>query len=171
MERAFRELAEEYRDKVYTFALYSLRRPEEAEDVTQEVLIRLWQNREHIDSDRVGAWVMRVARNLVIDVSRRRKTRTAVIAEEVPLEVAGNLPGGAVAPDDGAEAREFRDALEEALARVGEPYRSIVVMREIQELRYVEIAETLDMPLNTVKAYLHRGRAMLRDALKEKYKK
>ena len=64
MSREFRKLADEYAGRVYTFALYSLRRREDAEDVTQEVLIRLWRHRDTIAAEHTGAWVMRVARNL-----------------------------------------------------------------------------------------------------------
>ena len=65
-------------------------------------------------------------------------------------------------------SRELRDTLEEALAAIEEPYRSIVVMREIQDMTYAEIVDALEMPLNTVKVYLRRGRRMLRDALRGK---
>jgi RNA polymerase sigma-70 factor (ECF subfamily) len=76
------------------------------------------------------------------------------------------------APGSGTEsmvqARETRDTLEAALATLDEPYRSIVVMREIQDMAYAEIVNALEMPLNTVKVYLHRGRRMLREALRGK---
>ena len=67
MKQPFRKLAEEFSDRVYTFAFYSLRSREEAEDVTQEVLVKLWQHAENIDPGKRSAWVMRVARNAVID--------------------------------------------------------------------------------------------------------
>jgi RNA polymerase sigma-70 factor (ECF subfamily) len=168
MTKRFRKLAEEYGDRVYTFALYSLRRPEEAEDVTQEVLVKLWQYRENIDPKRMTPWVMRVTKNAVLDVMRRRRTRSAVIADGVELEVAANYVAAVPNTETVVEQREFRDALESALATLEEPYRSIVVMREIQDMKYAEIVEVIDLPLNTVKVYLHRGRKMLRAALKGK---
>lgn len=171
MGLAFKKLAEAYRDRIYTFALYSLRQPEEAEDVTQEVLIKLWQHGERVDMENVGAWIMRVTRNAVIDVVRRRRTRTAVIADEADYDIASNYAASPGSADYGVESREFRDALEEALASLDEPYRSIIVMREIQELKYTEICEALDMPLNTVKVYLHRGRRARREALKGTYRR
>lgn len=159
-------LAERYRDRVYTFALYNLQRPEEAEDVTQDVLIKLWKHHEGVDPERLGAWVMRVARNACIDVVRKRQTYGAVFAREVEVEVAANFT--AVEPDaeKSVERLEFRKELEDALAELEDPFRSIVIMREIQDMKYNEIADALEIPLNTVKVYLHRGRRMLRDALK-----
>ena len=159
-------LAEEHRHRIYTFASYSLRSQEDAEDVTQEVLLRLWQNRASIDPDKATAWVMRVTRNAVLDVLRKRKTRNTVIASGVEMEIAANYAPVDPDAETAVEAREFRAALEQALVEVQEPYRSIIVMREIQELKYAEIVEALDIPLNTVKVYLHRGRRMLREAMK-----
>ena len=169
MKEPFRRLAARYQDKVYTFVYYSLKSHEEAEDVTQEVLMKLWQHQNEVNPDRLTAWVMRVARNAVIDAARRRKTRGAVIADGADFEVAEQL---VAAPGSGTEtmvqARETRDTLEAALATLDEPYRSIVVMREIQDMAYAEIVNALEMPLNTVKVYLHRGRRMLREALRGK---
>jgi RNA polymerase sigma-70 factor (ECF subfamily) len=169
MKKPFRKLAQEYQDKVFTFVYYSLQSREEAEDVTQEVLMKLWQHREEVNPDKLTAWVMRVARNAVIDVARRRQTRGAVIANGVEFEVAeGVVADGGADTEHGVRSRELHDALERALATVDEPYRSIVVMREIQDMTYNEIVDALEMPLNTVKVYLHRGRKMLREALRGK---
>jgi RNA polymerase sigma-70 factor (ECF subfamily) len=169
MKEPFRRLAARYQDKVYTFVYYSLKSHEEAEDVTQEVLMKLWQHQNEVNPDRLTAWIMRVARNAVIDAARRRKTRGAVIADGADFEVAEQLvaaPGSGT--DSMVHARETRDTLEAALATLDEPYRSIVVMREIQDMAYAEIVNALEMPLNTVKVYLHRGRRMLREALRGK---
>jgi RNA polymerase sigma-70 factor (ECF subfamily) len=169
MNEPFQKLVGRYKDRVFTFVYYSLKNREEAEDVTQEVLMKLWQHKEKVNPDNLTAWVMRVARNAVIDVSRRRRTRSAVFADGADFELAETV---VAAPGADTEvelrSREMKDALETALAAVEEPYRSIVVMREIQDMTYAEIVEALEMPLNTVKVYLHRGRRMLREALRGK---
>ena len=169
MKRPFRQLAGHYQDKVFTFVYYSLRNREEAEDVTQEVLMKLWQHENEVEPEKLAAWVMRVARNAVIDVTRRQRPRSAVFAEGADFEVVETL---VAAPDTDSEqkvrSREARETLESALTGVEEPYRSIVVMREIQGMTYAEIVDVLEMPLNTVKVYLHRGRRMLREALRGK---
>ncbi len=163
MSREFRRLAQEHGGRIYTFALHSLRSREDAEDVTQEVLIRLWRHRDTIDPERVRAWVMRVTRNLVIDSSRRSRMRSTLFADGTDAEIAAESVAVATSRDDGAERRELRSALESAVADLEEPYRSIVVMREIQDCSYQEIADALEMPLGTVKVYLHRARHRLRD--------
>jgi RNA polymerase sigma factor (sigma-70 family) len=169
MKKPFRKLVGQYQDRVFTFVYYSLKNREEAEDVTQEVLMKLWQHKDRVDPEKLTGWVMRVARNAVIDVTRRRRTRSAVFAAGADVEVAQGLvaaPGADT--EEAVRVRETRQALELALATVEEPYRSIVVMREIQGLKYTEITEALELPLNTVKVYLHRGRRMLREALRGK---
>jgi RNA polymerase sigma factor (sigma-70 family) len=167
MKRPFRRLAEQYGDRVYTFAYYSLRNREEAEDVTQEVLVKLWQHVDEIDPGKLPAWVMRVARNAVIDAARRQQTKSAVIADGIEIEVmeavsVSNQRGA----DHAVRTGELRDALERALAEIEEPYRTIVVMRDVQGMPYREIALTLEMPLTSIKVYLHRGRRMLREGLR-----
>ena len=70
-------------------------------------------------------------------------------------------------PDAVAESSDLRGHIMEALSRLQEPHRSIIVLREIQDMKYEQISETLALPLNTVKSYLHRGRRMLREQLSE----
>lgn len=167
MTRPFRKLVGQFQDRVFTFVHYSLKNREEAEDVTQEVLMKLWQHKDQVNPEQLTAWVMRVARNAVIDVTRRRRTRSSVFADGADFELAETMvaaPGAE--PDESIRAREMREALEAALANIDEPYRSIVVMREIQDMTYAEIVDVVEMPLNTVKVYLHRGRRMLREALR-----
>ena len=65
------------------------------------------------------------------------------------------------------ETADFSDVLQQALEELTEPYRSIVILREVQQLKYEEISEALELPLNTIKVYLHRGRRKLRIALQE----
>jgi len=166
MSREFRTLADEHGGRIYTLALYLLGRREDAEDVTQEVLVRLWRNRDRIDPARARAWVAQVTRNLVIDVSRQRRMRSAVFAEGADAEAAAVAVSADARPDRATMNGELRTALEAAIARLDEPYRSILVMREIQDHSYQEIADALEMPLGTVKVYLHRARRRVRDSIR-----
>ena len=167
MGRDFQDLAREYAGAVFTYARYSLRHTEDAEDVTQEVLVRLWKHRDTIEPERTKAWVMQVARNLVIDASRRQRARTEVFAVTVPGDVRVASVPATEAADARTDQRELREVLEHAIAALDEPYRSIVIMREIQGLTYEEIAGGLNMPLGTIKVYLHRSRRRLRDAVRQ----
>jgi RNA polymerase sigma-70 factor (ECF subfamily) len=167
MQKRFKKLVAHHRDTVYTFAYYHLGNREEAEDATQEVLIKLWRNMDKIAADKAPLWIRRVTRNTCIDVMRaRRAYRMRVVSGSRSADVLQYASPGP-SPHTAAEASEFRDRIRHALASISEPYRSIVILREIEDMKYEQIGEMMEMPLNTVKAYLHRGRRMLRDRLQE----
>jgi RNA polymerase sigma-70 factor (ECF subfamily) len=165
MSREFRKLAEEHGGRIYTLALYMLGRREDAEDVTQEVLVRLWRHRDRIDPARTRAWVAQVTRNLVIDLARQRRQRAAVFAEGAEVEAAAVASDAR--PDHLTMNGELRAALEAAISGLDEPYRTILVMREVQDCAYNEIAEAMSMPLGTVKVYLHRARRRVRESIRK----
>ncbi|MCI5107210.1 MAG: sigma-70 family RNA polymerase sigma factor [Pseudomonadales bacterium] len=159
MLQQYQQVIEQYRQRVYSFAHYSLRAREDAEDVTQEVFIKLWQHWRKIDQARLGAWLMRVAHNSVIDHVRRQKPGKDNRDQysEVEEQEAESDPGSEV------ESETFRLELQQAIRALEEPFRSIVIMRDIQGMSYEEIRECLQMSESQVKVYLHRSRRKLRE--------
>lgn len=167
MRTPFEKLVKQYQDKVYTFAHYYLGHRQEAEDVTQEVLIRLWRHLDQLEASRIEPWLITVTRNACLDSIRRRQTyRTLVTTTDFESDSYAALPDQTPGPLADTESGDFEGALATALSQIAEPYKSILVLREIQDLKYEQISDTLSLPLNTVKCYLHRGRAMLRENLK-----
>lgn len=162
----FRDLVEAHQHRVFTFACYYLGNREDAEDVTQEVLLRLWHNVDSVAPETAGAWLARVTRNACFDALRSRRSRKRVFREG--LEDAKEEPVTTTPdPEQAAGGWDVRRHLERALKELDEPYRTIIILREIQGHKYQEISEVLDLPLNTVKTYLHRGRRRLRELLRE----
>lgn len=161
----FEQQVRQYQDRIYGFACYFLKDDTAAKDVTQDVFIKYWENYDDIDQDRAMGWLLRVTRNACIDVLRKRKTRRKSVT--VDSENLDRAESPQPSPHAETEASDFDDHLNRALDEVDEPYRSVVVLREIQNMKYKEIAETLDMPMNTVKVYIHRGRKKLRKQLAE----
>jgi RNA polymerase sigma-70 factor (ECF subfamily) len=161
----FEQQVRQYQDRVFGFAQYFMKNREAAQDVTQDVLIRFWKHHEDVDEERALGWLLRVTRNACIDALRKRKTRRNAVT--VDTEGLDRATSTRTAPDAEAEAADFRDHLEDALDHIDEPYRSVIILREIQNLKYREISEALDMPMNTVKVYVHRGRKKLRKQLAE----
>lgn len=159
----------EHAGRVFTLAVYMLGDHGEAEDVTQEVLIRAWQSAHEVAPDRLGAWLLRVARNRCIDHLRTRRSRWAGLREAAGAAVA-SARDSAPDPEALAWGSDLRAALGRALAELAEPFRSVVILREIQGLSYREISDALELPLATVRVTLHRGRRRLRDALREEYR-
>lgn len=162
-ESAFLRHVQSYENRVHNFARSLLKDAATAQDVTQDVFIKLWKHYENLDEDGILAWLMRVTRNACIDELRARKRRRKTLY--VDTEGVERAESPRRAPDRQAESADLRDHVLDALERVDDPYRRVVALRELQGLKYKEIAQTLDMPLNTVKVYLHRGRKKLRAQL------
>ncbi len=155
-----------FKDRIYSHAYYFLGNRPDAEDVTQEVLLRAWQNLHAIRKPTLKAWLMRVTHNLCVDTLRRHKARQMVPAQEAGDEWNAPLP--LVAADDpqaAAEQGELQRHLAQAIQRLPARLRSVIIMRELQDMSYEEISSTLGIPLNSVKVYIHRGRRHLRAAL------
>lgn len=165
----FEDVVREHQRKVFSFAHYFLGSSEEAEDVVQEVFLKLWQNWQAIDRDRVRPWLLTVTRNACYDRLRQRQSASRVLASDSAPDVVESSPTPEPGPDSEAQRADFRRHVTEALQQLAEPYRSILILREIQDLRYREISDILDLPLNTVRVYIHRGRRQLRELLAGRY--
>ena len=159
MSRIYRQWVKEYQDQAWALARYMLKDAQEAEDVTQEAFVKLWKHQENIDPARIKPWLMRVTRNTCLDRLRRRR----VSVEFQESHMAGEVSG----PMQGVAASELGAWLRRAIEGLGEPYRSLVVLRDVQQNSYEEVAGMLELSLSQVKVYLHRARKELREQLAE----
>jgi RNA polymerase sigma-70 factor (ECF subfamily) len=162
---AFAELVTRHQDGLYTMALRLLGRPEDACDVVQETFMRAYVNLPKLRGVSVRAWLYRVALNAGNDVHRRRARRPEDALERDDGKIL-DLPDPALGPDAIAEGRERARVVREALLALPVDYRTAVVLRDVNQLSYEEIAEALRVPLGTVKSRLSRARAMLADSLR-----
>ena len=170
METAFETAAQQYQRRIFSFAHYLLSNREEAEDVTQEVLLRLWRHHDGVEEERLGTWLLRVTRNACYDLLRRRRAAAAHGSEEsLDAAEAPELPSAEAGPEGRAEVSDFRRHLLRALRDLKEPYKSVVILREVQGLSQKEIGEALGIPEVTVRVHLHRARRKLREQLREVY--
>ncbi len=156
-------LLRQHADLVYRVALRVTGTPADAADAAQDALVKVWRGIEAVPTDRQRAWAARVARNASLDLLRRRAVRPAPGLAHAIAEPSADAP----LPDDDAEAGELRVQLTRAVDSLDEPYRSILVLREIEGFAYAEIADALDLPLNTLKVYLMRARRRVRQAVAE----
>jgi RNA polymerase sigma-70 factor (ECF subfamily) len=170
MTTAFETTAERYRRRVFTFARSLLSNREEAEEVTQDVLLRLWRHQRQVDEERLGSWLLRVTRNACYDLLRRRRSFQIAAGPPGDDEEAAEVASAEPDPEARVQTADFRRRLQEALDEIGEPYRTVVVLREVQGLAHREISEALGVPEATVRVHLHRGRQRLRDILREEYR-
>jgi RNA polymerase sigma-70 factor (ECF subfamily) len=144
---------------VFSFAHYSLRAKEDAEDITQEVFIKLWQHWQKIDHSKLGAWLMRVAHNAVIDHVRKQKN----VASQTDDYAEPEEQAAEVLTEQQVDDGRFKEELMASIKLLDDPFRSIIIMRDIQGMSYSDIQHTLDMSESQVKVYLHRGRRKLRE--------
>ncbi len=159
MSKRYRQWVEQYQDQAWTVARYILRDAQEAEDATQEAFVKLWNNQDSIDPERIKPWLMKVTRNGCLDRLRRRRDNVEFDESYMAGEVSGPLQDVA--------ANEIGVWLKRAIAGLKEPYRSLVVLRDVNQLSYEEVAGMLELNLAQVKTYLHRARKQLREQLSE----
>ena len=159
-ELEFKILCERHSDEIYRYARALLANPADAEDATQEVLLRLWRHLPRINPFNLRAWLLRTTRHYCLDQIRRRSSQ----AEPLPLEdgVLEDAPDElAVNPSLAADASLRLEQAHHVLQKLPESLRSVFVLYEVNGLRYREIAATLGIPINTVKVYLSRAREKL----------
>jgi RNA polymerase sigma-70 factor (ECF subfamily) len=162
---AFAELVERYKHKVY-WLVRRMTGHEDAEDLTQEVFLRAYRALPGFRPDGTfHTWLFTIARNLCISELRRRGRRP----NEVSLDESGEegvhwlLPGSGEDAEQQVRDKELSRVVWDLVEQLPEHYRTVLTLFYLDELRYEEIAEVVDMPLGTVKTHLHRARLRLRD--------
>lgn len=155
----YQQAITQHRQRVFSFAHYSLRAKEDAEDITQEVFIKLWQHWQKIDHSKLGAWLMRVAHNAVIDHVRKQKN----VASQTDDYAEPEEQAAEVLTEEQVDDGRFKEELMASIKLLDDPFRSIIILRDIQGMSYSNIQHTLDMSESQVKVYLHRGRRKLRE--------
>jgi RNA polymerase sigma-70 factor (ECF subfamily) len=156
----FRRAVLEHKDRLHSYAVWMVHDAEEARDVTQEALMRLWRHRESVYDATARSWLLRTVHNLCVDRMRRRQSRNEVSSEVAPILIDDGAD-----PERSAASRLLRTAIGRALATLSERDRAIVLMREVQGMSYDEISTVLELPLGTLKSTLHRAREQLRQEL------
>ena len=159
MSRKFRQWVDEYQDQAWTLARYLLKDSAEAEDAVQEAFVKLWKNQQRIDPERIRPWLMKVTRNLCLDRLRRRRPTQ----EWEDWQQSDDAHG----PLQDVQQHELGAWLKHSINGLTEPYRSLVVLRDVQQHSYEEVANVLELSLPQVNVYLHRARKQLREQLAE----
>lgn len=159
-QSAFADLMTRYQSAVFNMAYRMLGDPTEAEDATQEVFVRAWnQLRTFQIERRFSTWLLSIASHLCIDLLRRRKP-------SAPLDgVALYVPSDAPEPDELALQSEQRRMVQALLNTLPEKYRTVTVLRYYNDLSYDEIARATGLTESAVKTQLHRARRMLAEQL------
>jgi RNA polymerase sigma-70 factor (ECF subfamily) len=163
-ETAWEELVRLNTRKVYGLCYRFTGSGSEAQDLTQEVFLRVFRTIRTFRSAEgsFGTWLARVTRNLLIDHYRRTRQERVTDSIEEQLPMLEEVGGAASArPDQGVAGREASEILQATLQKLSPDLREAVILRDLQEMEYREIAEVLSIPEGTVKSRINRGRAEL----------
>ncbi|MFX3636058.1 MAG: RNA polymerase sigma factor SigW [Candidatus Pristimantibacillus sp.] len=171
-QRAFAELVTLYQDKLFHMAYRMLNNRQEAEDVVQEAFLRVHKNLERYDENlKFSTWIYRIATNLCIDRLRKRKPTYSLDAESSEhegLDGYSMIPSDNRTPESEMLLSETQRIIHEAIESLPPKYKTVMMLRYIQELSLQEISDVLDMPVTTIKTRVHRGREFLRKKLEHK---
>jgi len=177
-DTAVQELADRYRSRIFQLAMRYMKNREDAEEVTQDVLLKVYRKVDAFRGDaQLSSWIYRITFNTAM--SRLRSTRLARAAEQErdralaaqndeaqPAKVTRQPADWSRMPDESMLRAQLRDAVAEAIEELPEIYRAPVVLRDIQGLTTEEASSRLKLKDQTLKSRLHRGRLMLREKLR-----
>src|SRR5882672_2186758 len=170
-EKAFRELIERHRDRVFNITYRMLNNRAEAEDVAQEVFISVFKTIETFREEaKFSTWLYRVTvnhcKNRIKYLARRHNQGHDELDESASSGANGAIGGPAPsAPDRALEGAQLEKLLQDAIANLDDDHRVVVVLRDVEDLSIEEICEITNLPDGTVKSRLHRARLVLRKKL------
>jgi RNA polymerase sigma factor (sigma-70 family) len=156
---SWEEIARTYGSFLYTLALRLTSDPDDAQDLVQDTLLRVRRGLPNYRPGSMRGWLTRIATNAFIDQTRRRKRR---VESSLTHHAEGDLP---TAPGADKPPAHLPIDLQEALADLPDDYRIPVVLCDVADRSYQEIADILGLPIGTVRSRIHRGRMLLREAL------
>jgi RNA polymerase sigma-70 factor (ECF subfamily) len=150
-EKEYNDCVTQYADNVYRFIVKNLRHEEDARDVVQTAFEKLWRNREEVDCAKSKSYLFTVAYNQMID--HVRKVKRVYLKEEFKEETRIQH----------REVNNARAVLNEALAKLSETQRSLVMLKDYEGYSYEEIGRIMNLSASQVKVYLHRARLQLKE--------
>ena len=150
-EREYNECVKLYADNVYRFILKNLRHSEDAQDVVQGAFEKMWVNRAQVENEKCRSFLFTVAYNTMID--HIRKNKRVVLKDEFNETALGS----------NNQQQNTKRVLNEALSKLSETARSLVMLKDYEGYNYAEIGEITGLNESQVKVYLHRARLQLRE--------
>jgi len=165
---AFGALVMRYQDRLYNTLVSVVGSAEDAHDVAQEAFVHAFEKLSSFRGDSAFySWLFRIALNAA--VTRHRRQRRVAVSIDAARQEFGHEPVDShpqASPAFGIEQSERQEAVRRALADLPEDFRTVLVLKEIDGMKYDQIAETLECPVGTVRSRIHRGRIELRQKLK-----
>ena len=156
------EVVRQHADRVYRLAYRLSGNRADAEDLTQETFVRVFRSLSDFTPGTFEGWLHRITTNLFLDMVRRR---ARIRFDALPEDAADRLPSTAAGPEQRYAENHLDPEIQDALDALPADFRAAVVLCDLEELSYEEIASTLGVKVGTVRSRIHRGRVLLRTAL------
>ncbi len=176
---AWEEIVQRYHRRIYNICYRFSGSQNQAQDLTQEVFIKMYGSLKSYDSQRAAfmTWMTTITRNLLVDYFRKSKLEritdsldAAPSEHEDAMPLSERIPDKSPPPDARVQSRETREAVHRALQKLSPDLREAVILRDLQDMDYKEIATVLKVPEGTVKSRINRGRAELARLLQRTYR-
>ena len=176
---AWEEIVQRYHRRIYNICYRFAGSPDDAQDLTQEVFIRMYRtlNTYDVSKGAFTTWLTTITRNLLVDHFRKTKQDrmtdsldAAPSEHEDAMPLGERIPDEGPAPDSGVQSRETGEMVHAALQKLSPELREAVILRDLQDMDYREIATVLRVPEGTVKSRINRGRAELARLLQRTYR-
>jgi RNA polymerase sigma-70 factor (ECF subfamily) len=176
---AWEEIVQRYHRRIYNICYRFSGSPDQAQDLTQEVFIKMYGSMKSYEVQRAAfmTWVTTITRNLLVDYFRKSKQdRVTDSLDAAPSEhedampLSERIPDKSLPPDARVQSRETKETVHRALQKLSPDLREAVILRDLQDMDYREIATVLRVPEGTVKSRINRGRAELARLLQRTYR-
>lgn len=167
---AFEELVARHRDKIYARAVSMMRNEDDAVDLSQEAWVKGWQRLKQFQFESsFSTWMTRIVINLCLDQLRRQKRLRAESLETLEEDggVERQMPVISVNPTERLERTELRERIDQALAQLSDPHRTVLVLHEFERMEYKEIAKAMECSIGTVMSRLFYARRRMASLLAE----
>ena len=169
---AFEQLIDEHQKRIFSIAYRVAGNPDDAADMAQEVLVKIFKNLNKFKGDsKFSTWIYRVATNTCLDELKRiRRHPTYSLDQEIDTDegsISADIMDEAPTPEQAAERKAVQNAVNAAIARLGDDHKKVIVLRDIQGFSYEEIAEMMNCSDGTVKSRISRARAQLKKILSQ----
>jgi len=166
-EYAFEEIVYRFKDRLKNFVFRYLDSEEVAEDVVQDTFLRVYQKKHmYRNIAKFSTWIYTIAGNLAKTELRKRKRRKMFSLSSLGLEDKEyEIPSEEFAPEDEIEGEYTEQEIQAAINNLSDKFKTVIILRDIQELSYDEISKIVDVPVGTVKSRINRARLKLQEKL------
>ncbi len=165
-ERAYVELVNRYKDRLLNFVFQFLGDIEQAEDVVQDTMLRLYEKKHYYkEIAKFSTWIYTIARNLANTELRKKKRRKTTYLSQLSKERQFEIPAIQDDVDQSLQNEFISDRIQSAINNLPEHFKVVIILRDIQELSYEDISNIVEVPLGTIKSRINRARIQLQAEL------